>query len=112
MSRYIDAEELKHIVNNSKYYGTERQRDFCDMIMETPAADVKPIRHGHWFVDKKFFKDIEVDGKKVCLWHTCSVCNHADQYKIVGAERPSGVHPVFESIRNYCPYCGAKMDKE
>ena len=32
--RYIDAEELKHILNNSKYYGKKAGRDFANMIAE------------------------------------------------------------------------------
>lgn len=32
--RYIDAEELKHILNNSKYYGTTEGNAFADMIAE------------------------------------------------------------------------------
>ena len=32
--RYIDAEELKHILNNSKYYGTTEGDAFADMITE------------------------------------------------------------------------------
>lgn len=32
--RYIDAEELKHILNNSKYYGTKAGNAFADMITE------------------------------------------------------------------------------
>ena len=32
--RYIDAEELKHILNNSKYYGTKAGIAFADMIAE------------------------------------------------------------------------------
>lgn len=34
MPRYIDAEELKHILNNSKYYGTKAGNAFADMIAE------------------------------------------------------------------------------
>lgn len=41
--RLIDAEELKHRVNNSKYYGTERQRDFCDMIAESETKDAVEV---------------------------------------------------------------------
>lgn len=32
--RYICAEELKHILNNSKYYGTKAGDAFADMITE------------------------------------------------------------------------------
>lgn len=41
--RPIDAESLKHIVNGSKYYGTQEQRDFCDMITEAPTIDAVPV---------------------------------------------------------------------
>lgn len=34
VGRIIDAEELKHILNNSKYYGTKAGNDFADMIAE------------------------------------------------------------------------------
>lgn len=43
MSRYIDVEELKHITNNSKYYGTQELRDFLDMVYETHTADVVKV---------------------------------------------------------------------
>lgn len=82
MSRYIDTEELKHIVNNSKYYGTERQIDFCDMIAETPTADVEPVRHGRWL-------DSEIGGAKIC-----SLCHSH----------------IGLSGFDYCPRCGARMD--
>ena len=51
--RLIDSEELKHRVNNSKYYGTERQRDFCDMITESETIDAVEVvrcrdcKHSH-----------------------------------------------------------------
>lgn len=41
--RLINSEELKHRVNNSKYYGTERQRDFCDMIAESETIDAVEV---------------------------------------------------------------------
>ncbi len=34
VGRIIDAEELKHILNNSKYYGTTEGDAFADMIAE------------------------------------------------------------------------------
>ena len=36
--RYIDAEELKHILNSSKYYGKKAGRDFADMIAECSSV--------------------------------------------------------------------------
>ena len=57
----------------------------CDMIQELseiPAADVAPVRHGRWIN---------------CGWSVrCSICDFDMPF----------------STRNYCPNCGAKMDKE
>lgn len=55
-----------------------------------PAADVAPVRHGHW-------NDINPAVLKpgvnwVCR---CSECGCPQDYK-----------------HNYCPSCGARMDKE
>lgn len=43
--RIIEAEALKHIVNSSKYYGSQCQRDFCDMITEAPTIKTKQIKY-------------------------------------------------------------------
>ena len=59
----VNTERLKHILNASSYYGTKAQRDFCDMIAECDAADVRENIHGRWIVDE--------DGNI-----ECSVCGH------------------------------------
>lgn len=35
-------------------------------------------------------------------WHKCSVCGKADKY----------IDTIGESVRNYCPNCGARMSNE
>ena len=61
-------------------------------IMDIPAADVAPVRHGRWVqvICHEEFEDGFVDRVKEC----CSVC-HA---------------PNWRRTTNYCPNCGAKMD--
>lgn len=57
--------------------------------LDSSAADVAPIRHGHWV--KK--------GRQDNYWK-CSECNGSpllDKF-----ER--------EELSDYCPHCGAKMD--
>lgn len=63
-------------------------------IVDIPAADVGPVRHGHWKISvrtraskKGNFEDI--------YCYNCSFCGK------------SGFH-----ITKYCPNCGAKMNKE
>ena len=55
------------------------------LLDEVPKADVQKVRHGKW----------------VCLEHeiglySCSCCSHN----------------ILRAKCNFCPHCGAKMDKE
>lgn len=55
------------------------------ILNQFPAADVAPVRHGRWVASHDEF----------CQ---CSLCKY----------------PVYAAwnTTNYCPNCGAKMDKE
>ena len=72
-------------------------RGCIDLLDSIPAADVVPVVHGRWIgIDSSFWKpthrgDIPVFRKT----YRCSECRR----KTAIAE-------------NYCPNCGAKMDKE
>ena len=41
--RLINDEQLKHLLNDSEYYGTHAWDDFCDMINECDAVDAVPV---------------------------------------------------------------------
>ena len=58
-------------------------------IAHMAAADVAPVRHGRW---------IPTDYTGDCCY-TCSEC---------GFERDA----YLLDVGNYCPNCGARMDKE
>ena len=60
-------------------------------IMDIPAADVAPVRHGRW---------VSVPHK---LARVCSVCNRDEPYKFAD---------IDADVYDYCPNCGAKMDGE
>lgn len=53
-------------------------------VDKIPAADVAPVRHGRWIVTDVI---------------TCSECQHFTRSEFAGRW-------------NYCPNCGARMDKE
>ena len=55
-------------------------------IMDIPAADVAPVRHGRW------------NDSLARITPYCSVCGHS--------------HRCLIRTPNYCPNCGAKMDLE
>ena len=58
-------------------------------ILNIPAADVAPVRHGRWIEDHDYLK--------------CTECSAMVKWDF-----------TFFDIGdwNYCPNCGAKMDKE
>ena len=65
------------------------KKEECDCewlwtILDIPAADVEPVRHGHWVKEKP---DVLIH------WH-CSVCKNC--------------YYLEEPNANYCPNCGAK----
>ena len=62
------------------------------LIAEAPAADVAPVVHGRWVLER------EPDGKPYCFH--CSVCD-GDFHHI-------GITVAYD----YCPNCGARMDGE
>ena len=102
MDEYIEREAISEEIR--KYYyknppnfsygeGFDRGLDRAQRaILDAPAADVAPVRHGRWVqvICHEEFEDGFVDRVKEC----CSVC-HA----------PNG-----RKTTNYCPDCGAKMD--
>ena len=89
MSDYIDKWQLAEKMewDNDIQKWTIWEDDF-DSI---PAADVAPVRHGRWI------KPVPGDGENYC-----SVC-HAEQPWFYG-------YGYYEP--DYCPSCGARMDKE
>lgn len=64
-------------------------------LMKFPAADVAPVVHGRWICINKRYGEYE-----------CSVCHGVD----ANCSDYYGIHAVTE--QEFCPNCGAKMDKE
>ena len=64
--------------------------DVVDAIEEAPAIDVAPVAHGRW---EKASEHMPI--------YVCSECKERNLFK-------NGDNV----LSNYCPNCGAKMDKE
>ena len=62
-----------------------------DYIASLSAADVAPVRHGRWNVVEALSDDIQTAGE-------CNICGENINW--------------FGKLPNYCPNCGARMDKE
>ena len=90
MSDYIEREEALRIIESCAGWSNPLEAAYED-IQALPAADVAPVRHGRWI------KPVPGDGENYC-----SVC-HAEQPWFYG-------YGYYEP--DYCPSCGARMDKE
>lgn len=66
--------------------------DCVSELMAIPAADVAEVRHGRWILER------EPDGTPYCFH--CSVCDNDFH------------HIGIMTATDYCPNCGARMDKE
>lgn len=69
--------------------------DMCGEVIDAPAADVAPVRHGRW---------IEQEDQMLDVYYTCSACKEDFYIETTGYTEKD----MF--LYTYCPNCGAKMD--
>ena len=98
MAEYIEREAISEEIR--KYYyknppnfsygeGFDRGLDRAQRaILDAPAADVAPVRHGEWEI---------VVGSNGKEYMVCTCCR---------------VSQDLTGVFTYCPNCGAKMDLE
>ena len=103
MAEYIEREAISEEIR--KYYyknppnfsygeGFDRGLDRAQRaILDAPAADVVPVRHGRWICIRKGYGEYE-----------CSVCHGVDS----DCSDYYETHVVTE--QDYCPNCGSRMD--
>lgn len=89
MDEYIKKEDIEQKIQDglNKLVLGHDAIEVLGMIYEMPAADVAPVRHGRW-------------AKRGCKWQ-CTQCMVL--MSIDGTPK--------ENLLNYCPNCGAKMDR-
>lgn len=68
------------------------QKVFASAVINAPTADVQEVRHGKWL-----YEDSDIGWTD----YKCSDCGN-----IISTVAQD------EDLYSYCPYCGAKMDKE
>jgi hypothetical protein len=105
MPEYIDREALIADLEESVVISCKTEnipqiqrvlKRFINCIKNQPTAEVAEVRHGKWIATEK--ENIWGNMTKVLK---CSVCK---KWKIE--------HRGIVVASDYCPNCGAKMDKE
>lgn len=94
MTEYIEREVLSKIMNDIAGDETCPMNIAADIYYAVdciPAADVEAVRHGYWE------NIVSLDD---CYFATCSCCGCLIKITKTGSKW------------NYCPNCGAKMNKE
>ena len=95
MPEYIEREPLLVEYDREHEGPPGRARE---LIVNAPAVDVAPVRHGRWEQKEVFEAKDCVDELQSAF---CPVCQryHTTPYS------------YYFSHYNYCPHCGAKMEE-
>ena len=91
MKEYIERASVHSIIEQTSTLMFTRGK-MHEQVDSLPAADVAEVRHGRWILER------EPDGTPYCFH--CSVCDNDFH------------HIGIMTATDYCPNCGARMDKE
>lgn len=102
MRRYIDADIaikcMKKTFIGASDFAADIRVSAINAINQIPTADVQEVRHGKWFmVEYEYF--------------TCSECSNS-YYNGAYSSKEAKEMLANGNTYNYCPRCGARMDKE
>ena len=90
MAEYIEREAaIKELMDDAPEQVGYSREDAADCIHYIDAADVVPVRHGHW-IDKGEYG-------------ICTECGGRSGTQYDGVE-------LIPLMTQFCPNCGAKMD--
>lgn len=100
MDKYIEIGAVYNTLTEYYHHTTEFQHlALREALSRIPAADVVPVVHGRWEQKEVFEAKGRVDELQSAF---CPVCQryHTTPYS------------YYFTHYNYCPNCGALMDKE
>lgn len=96
MNDFISRQAIIQLALDGKIISTDRIKCVRDFVNELPAADVQPVKRGHWFLR----------GGNWC----CSYCN---KKTLLVLESNIGGCKEYGTVKtDYCPNCGALMQDE
>ncbi len=82
ISRKALLEEYEWLMTQTSDYNKPALQEHIDRINRQPAIDAEPVKRGKW-----------IGGQSWAV--TCSECKYLN---------------IARDGKNYCPYCGAKME--
>ena len=113
MAEYRDLSEIltlaKDLVKRTPSTFYNGIHSLLQEIINLPAADVAPVRHGKWLSKEYMYGDQSVGIEDMWIdrlaepsdyYAYCSACGEDAGYNEEGSL----------ILSNYCPNCGAKMD--
>ena len=108
--RPIDADRALEIVRDQgiAHPNAYHLTNYATLILrEAPTIEAEPVRHGRWVIEKRHAvsRNPYIDDNYFAS-ATCSECDFC-----IHAETKSFGYPDLNTT-NYCPNCGAKLDKE
>ena len=92
MQRPIDADALYMELVKMKDFGELTAKKAIRVVEKAPTIEAEPVRHGKWVK-----ADSQQYFRKHYPYFTCSEC---------------GYRKDSQKKWDYCPNCGARMDKE
>lgn len=96
MNKYVNTVEAADKISKKLNIPMNK---LVDIFAEIPRADVKEVKRGKW-----------IDSHNDYTVAKCSVCGE-EFYEVCPIEYAcKEFWDLFESLENYCPNCGAKMD--
>lgn len=101
MARYIDADILLDKLYDHEFITLCPLDEVSDVIDYCPTVEAEPVRHGRW-IDG-------YNGKYANPRYICSNCRGKALYDFVRDEL--GNWKEVQALTEFCPHCGAKMDK-
>lgn len=94
MSDYIKKEDVLKLIDTGCLISNSNYNKEIKLINELPSVDVVEVRHGHWKILRP--RSLRLDRRDSLF--ECSECG-ANRIRRTG------------EILNYCPNCGARMDR-
>ena len=100
MPRYIDKQKLiDALIQKQRLIPIINGiRGAIEVIKNNPDADVAPVKHGKWILDRE--KHSMCEDEYICSKCKVSVCSEG------------WCNEKFLEMYKHCPNCGAKMDLE